>query len=424
MVDIATDEQRVSPQQWKWTILAGMASYIDAGSIVALGIGLTLFQSEFSLTPGFVGFLAALGPNAIGAGIGAFVGGRLGDKLGRKRIYKWDLLVYALGVLLIVFSGNTAMLLIGTFVVGVAVGADVPTSLALVGEIAPAKARGKLISLTQIAWSLGPAVVLILAYLLDPLGLLGVRIVFAHLFVVAMVTWALRQGLAESAVWKAASETTVTSVRRLGSLFRGNNLKALAYTGVFYIFWGLAAGTAGIFTPYIVESLNAGTRAASLALSLAGFAIGLPVIMFVVMRKMDTSQRARKMMMGIGIILQVVAYGMFLVLPFTMVTASLNVLLFGIGASLAGEPFYKTFSQELFPTMLRGTAQGFTFGLARLLLGAWSFFVPVLAATGIKPVAGLLALFLAIAGAVGYFLMPNTVGRPLTEIEAERTGTA
>lgn len=78
----------VTRQQWKWTALAGMASYLDAGSISAVSTGLTLFREEFGLSQSMVGLLAALGPNAIGCGIGAFVGGRLGDKLGRKRIYK------------------------------------------------------------------------------------------------------------------------------------------------------------------------------------------------------------------------------------------------------------------------------------------------------------------------------------------------
>ena len=181
-----------------------MASYIDAGSIVAIAAGLALWAEYLSLSNTTIGLLAAFGPNAIGAAIGAVIGGRLGDLLGRKRIYQYDLLLYAFGTLWMVFAFNTPMLFIGTFLVGVAVGADVPTSLALVGELAPSKARGKLMGLTQVAWSLGPIITLVLALVLAPYGLLGIRIVFAHLFVVAMVTWYLRQGLTESATWTAA----------------------------------------------------------------------------------------------------------------------------------------------------------------------------------------------------------------------------
>src|ERR671910_1898195 len=127
-----------------------------------------------------VGLLAALGPNAFGAAIGALIGGRLGDLFGRKRIYQYDLLVYGLGTLLIVFSVNLPMLLIGTFIVGVAVGADVPTSLALIGEFSPSRARGRLMGLSPVAWSLGPIVVFVLAFVLTPLDLLGNRMAFAN----------------------------------------------------------------------------------------------------------------------------------------------------------------------------------------------------------------------------------------------------
>src|SRR3989337_1694511 len=92
-VEPGGDESTITKQQWKWSVLAGMASYLDAGSIVALGAGLTLFQSYLGLSSAAIGVLAAIGPNAIGCALGAFIGGRLGDKLGRKRIYKYDLLV-------------------------------------------------------------------------------------------------------------------------------------------------------------------------------------------------------------------------------------------------------------------------------------------------------------------------------------------
>jgi inositol transporter-like SP family MFS transporter len=419
-VEPGGDESTISKQQWKWSVLAAMASYLDAGSIVALGAGLTLFQSELGLSSFGVGALAAIGPNAIGCAIGAFIGGRLGDKLGRKRIYKWDLLVYALGILLIAFAVDPVMLFAGTFIVGVAVGADVPTSLALVGEFAPAKGRGRLIGLTQVAWSLGPVVVLVLALVLSPIGLLGTRIVFIHLAIVALVTWALRRGMVESARWTAAAGRARSAGEQVSALFRGANLRALVWTASIYTFWGLAAGTAGIFTPYVVETLGAGTQAAGVALSCAGFVITIFSTVFVFMRYNDRSYRTRRMMWGIGALFQVAAYAIYLVLPFTVPVVIANIVLFGIGASLAGEPTYKVFSQELFPTMLRGTAQGFTFGVARTLLGIWSFFVPVLAAVEIGPVALLLTAFLLISGIVGFFWMPDTVGKSLEQIEAER----
>lgn len=432
--------REVSKQQWRWSVLAGMASYLDAGSIVALGASLALWKQYLGLSDTLLGTLAAIGPNAIGAGIGAFIGGRLGDLVGRKRVYQYDLMVYAFGIALIGCAVNTPMLLIGTIIVGLSVGADVPTSLALVGEFAPDGARGKLLGFSQIAWNAGPVVVLLLALVTTPFGMGGARILFAMLFVVAVVTYLLRQGMVESARWTAASgagqgaapagpEDGPTlapvprhagSVSKVGLLFRGANLHALLWTGAIYIFWGLAAGTGGIFTPYIITSLHAGSQAASVALSCAGFALGILGTVFIYMPLADRGHLTRKTMWGIGAVMQVASYGAYLILPFNIPVIILNIFLFGVGSAMAGEAVYKTFSQELFPTMLRGTAQGITFGMARLLLGLWSFFVPVLASTGIKPVAALLTLFLAISGVIGFFWMPNTAGKSLETIEDER----
>jgi inositol transporter-like SP family MFS transporter len=441
--NIRSDEPEggVTAQIWKWTVLAGMASYIDAGSIVAIGVGLALWQEYLNLSNSTLGLIAAIGPNAVGAAVGAFIGGRLGDLLGRKRIYQYDLLVYALGIAIIALSVNTPMLLLGTVIVGIAVGADVPTSLALVGEFSPDKARGKLLGLTQVAWSLGPIVVFVLAFVLAPLELLGIRIVIGHLCVAALVTWYLRQGMVESARWAAASgaanvepssdpseqpvEAPVPgnplSATRLGSLFSGPNLAALVWTATIYIFWGLAAGTYGIFLPFILNTLGAQSQAASVAMSCLGFVLTAAAVIFIFMPFSDRSHGARRLLWGVGALMQVAAFALLLILPFTVPVALANITLFGLGGALAGEPFYKTWSQELFPTLLRGTAQGITFGTARVVLGIWSFFVPVLAGVGIRPVALMLTIFLAISGAVGFLFLPNTAGKSLEQIETERS---
>jgi inositol transporter-like SP family MFS transporter len=416
----AQDGTQITAQQWKWSALAGMASYLDAGSIVALGAGLAILQKEFGLTDGAVGLLAAIGPNALGCALGALIGGWLGDKLGRKTIYQYDLMVYAFGILLVALCQNREMLFIGTFIVGVAVGADIPTSLALVGEFAPDKARGKLLGFTQVAWCLGPVIVLWMAFLLAPWGMTGIRIVFLHLFVVAVVTWALRRGLAESARWQQAAKSGQGVGQNLAVLFKGSNLKALIWTATIYLFWNLAAGTAGIFNPYIISTLKAGDQAMSVGLSSGNFLITMIVTVTIFMRYSDRSYETRKLIWGVGAVMQVISYGLFLFFPFTVTTVVCNIILFSVSAALSGEAFYKVFSQELFPTALRGTAQGFTFGVARVVLGIWSFFVPVLAHAGIKQIAALLTLFLAISGIVGYFFMPDTSGKSLEQIEAER----
>jgi len=425
-VNQPADTGAVTRQQWKWSALAGMASYLDAGSIVAIGAGSALFQQRFDLSNGAVGALQAFGPNAIGCAIGAFIGGRLGDKLGRKRIYQYDLLVYAAGILCIALAMNREMLFIGTIVVGLAVGVDVPTSLALVGEIAPPKARGKLLGLTQVAWCLGPAIVLWLAVALAPFGLHGIRIVFLHLFVVALITWAMRQGLAESVRWQEAAKTASSVRKQVKTLFSGANLKALIWTATIYVFWNIPAGTAGGFNSYLInkhygESMNKTlAQALSVGMPSAAFVTMMVVTATVFMRYSDRSYAMRRRLWLIGSLTQIFAYGFLVVVPFSISAIFANIVLFAAGGSLAGEAFYKVFSQELFPTMLRGTAQGLTFGLARLMVGFWSFFVPGLSDNNFKLLYGLLALFLAISGAVGYFFMPDTSGKSLEQIEIER----
>jgi inositol transporter-like SP family MFS transporter len=432
-----SDDSHVTRQQWYWTVLAAMASYIDAGSIVAVAAGLALWADYLGLSNTTLGLLAALGPNAIGAAVGAVIGGRLGDLLGRKRIYQYDLLLYAFGTLWMVFAFNTPMLIIGTFLVGLAVGADVPTSLALVGELAPSRARSKLMGLTQVAWSLGPIVVLVLALVLAPYGLLGIRIVFAHLFVVAMVTWYLRQGLTESARWTAArgssesgeqpgEERGLLTAGRLRNLFSGYSLKGIVFTAVVYTFWGLAAGTYGFFLPYFLSTIGTESQGASVALQSLWFFTTLLFVVLVFMPFGDG--RHRRLIWAVGSVCQIVAFLIFVFYPlsgetsYNIAASFANIILFGIGAAIAGEPHYKTWSQEVFPTMLRTTAQGVTFAVARTFLGIWSFFVPTIAATGFANVALILAIFLSISGVVGFLFMPNTAGRSLEEIEAENYG--
>ena len=139
-------------ENWRDTILAGLANYIDAGSIVAGSVALALWQEQFRLDNDFVGLIGAFGPNAIGAGIGALAGGWLCDRVGRKKIYQWDMLVYAAGMALLVFASAPWMIVLGFGIVGLAVGADIPASWSLIAEQAPDDRRGKHSGVAQVLW--------------------------------------------------------------------------------------------------------------------------------------------------------------------------------------------------------------------------------------------------------------------------------
>lgn len=88
----------------KSTIAVSLTNYLDAGAIVAGASGLSLWQSYLGLTEGHLGFLNAISANCLGAAIGAIIGGFLADKYGRKAIYTYNMLVYMVGVLLVVFT--------------------------------------------------------------------------------------------------------------------------------------------------------------------------------------------------------------------------------------------------------------------------------------------------------------------------------
>src|SRR5690625_8019872 len=112
-----------SVRGWKATIAVAMSNYIEAGSIIALATSLTLWQEYFGFSNWVVGLVAALSANAFGAAIGALIGGPLGDRYGRKFIYTYDLILYMLGTLIVVFAVQPAMLVLGVILTGIAVGA-------------------------------------------------------------------------------------------------------------------------------------------------------------------------------------------------------------------------------------------------------------------------------------------------------------
>ena len=403
---------------WRDTILAGLANYIDAGSIVAGSVALALWQEAYGLSNTTLGVLGAFGPNAISAGIGALIGGRLCDLLGRKKIYQYDMLFYAFGMLWLVFAINAWMVVLGFFLVGLAVGADIPASWSLIAEQAPDDSRGKHSGSAQVLWYLGPTVVLLMFAALSPLGLLGARIVFAHLAILAVALTFLRARMHESKRWLEAQALPAEERRRgkVRDLLTWQNIRSMAFLIGMYGIWNLWAGTNGFFFPYILRTVGNFGQFTAVAVQTLSFLIGMMSIYLVFMQFSDRVNQ--RLMFGISAVIQVIGMSLLAIFPLTLPVAIIHVFLMSFGGGFGAQSFFQLWSAEMFPTLLRSTAQGVMFAVVRVSLGAFSFFVPALTATGFTTLAWILVGFLVVSGSIGFLGAPRNEGKSLEEIEA------
>ncbi len=405
-------------ESWRNTILAGLANYIDAGSIVAGSVALVLWKELYGISDSFIGMIGAFGPNAIGAGIGALIGGWLCDKLGRKKIYQWDMLVYAFGMLFLVFASAPWMIVVGFLIVGLAVGADIPASWSLIAEQAPDKRRGKHSGVAQVLWYLGPVVVLVSAFMMADIGVLGARIIFAHLLVIALALTLLRSRMQESKRWEEAQKSAEPRLP-ISTLFQPKYFKSILGLVGIYGFWNLWAGTNGFYFPYILRTVGDTSQATSVAIQALSFFIGMLSIYFVFMKLSDKVDQ-RKLFIASAVI-QVVGMALLAIFPLTVPIAILYVVLLQFGGGFGAQSFFQLWSSEMFPTMLRSTAQGLCFAVVRIGLGIFSFFVPLLTSTGFTTLAWILTGFLAISGLIGALWAPRNQGKSLEQIAAEQS---
>lgn len=405
------------PAPWRNTILAGLANYIDAGSIVAASVALVPWRESFGMSDGLLGVLGAFGPNAIGAGVGAYMGGRLCDRLGRKRIYQWDMLVYAAGMALLVFAVAPWMIVAGFLIVGLAVGADIPASWSLIAEQAPDAQRARHSGVAQMLWYLGPVVVLLMSLLVADLGMLGIRLVFAHLLVLALALTLLRSRMRESQRWVESQRGERPRIP-MRNLFSAPYLASILGLVGMYGFWNLWAGVNGFFFPFILRTVGAATQVESVIIQALNFGLGIASIFFIFMKWADRANQ--RVMFTVSAVVQVFGMALLALMPLTVPVALVHVILMALAAGFGAQSFFQLWSAEQFPTELRATAQGLCFAIVRVSLGVFSFFVPALTATGFTNLAWILTGFLAISGLIGAVWAPSNAGKSLELLEAER----
>lgn len=446
----------------KSTIAVSLTNYLDAGAIVAGASGLTLWQDYLGLTEGHLGLLNAISANCLGAAIGAIIGGFLADKYGRKAIYTYNMLVYMLGVALIMFSFNFPMLLAGFLVTGISVGVGVPASWTYISENSEVGNRGRNIGISQMAWGIGPTIILILGTLLAPptgatadsagvlfapvvktladlltggtaegtaLNVFSSRIVFASLFIVAFIAWNLQRRLDESAEWKAEKAKATADGNKgtfasFGSLFTNKvNIRTILFLAGIYLTWNLVSSVMGFFQQHIYETAGGLSNQHANMLSVAQWIIIIITTFFFSMVVDKVNQR---WLYAFGVGMGVIAWVIIVTIGVNSIAGLLFfTLIWGIQAGVSVQSFYALWASELFPAKYRAAAQGIMFFIVRGVSALWGLgFVYIYGENGegFTLAAYIMMALLVISMLIGTIWTPQTRGKTLEQITKERYG--
>ena len=444
----------------KSTIAVSLTNYLDAGAIVAGASGLTLWKEYLGLTEGHLGFLNAISANCLGAAIGAIIGGFLADRYGRKAIYTYNMLIYMLGVALVVIATNFPMLLAGFLVTGISVGVGVPASWTYISENSEVGNRGRNIGISQMAWGIGPLIILILGTLLAPptggeqggllfgavadavtsvsggtvtgaaLNVFGSRIVFASLFVVAFVAWMLQRRLDESAEWEAARAEQAAEPKKegtfasFGRLFTNKvNVRTMLFLAGMYLTWNLVCSVMGFFQPHIYETAGGLSNEYANLLAAGQWVV---IILTTFCFSMIVDRVNQRWLYALGVSFGVLAWVIVVTLGIgNMQWLLIFTLLWALQAGISVQSFYALWASELFPAKYRAAAQGIMFFVVRGLSALWGIvFVYIYGeqGEGFTLAATIMMCFFIFSLLIGTIWTPQTRGKTLEQITRERYG--
>jgi sugar porter (SP) family MFS transporter len=127
----------------------------------------------------------------IGAMVGSACAGSTADRFGRRSTLLWAGVIFAVGSLLSAFAPSIGPLLAGRLIIGVAIGLCSVVAPLYISEVAPPETRGGLVSLYQLAITVGIFAAFLIDYAFSASGqwrwMLGLALVPSIVLVAGMI---------------------------------------------------------------------------------------------------------------------------------------------------------------------------------------------------------------------------------------------
>ncbi len=373
------------------TFLSGMGVFLEGYDFTNIASALIFIVPYFALSPAQTSLLAI--STYLGTIVGAASIGYLADRLGRKKMYLFDISIYAGFALISALAFNYWMLVGARAGLGFAIGADQALSFTIIAEFAPSATRGRLNASTWVMWTIASLSTYAISLALNPVlhgntwrFLFGLALIPSVLVIIGRSRlpesprWLIQKGRfeeASAAIAQATAEVPAalqppivvgaakTTYPRLGELFNGRR-QIFGTLYIVFMWFCITFNTYGIgyFTPFIFKTLGF-TSTFSLVggVIVACFAVIGSLIMYWLVDRVG-----RKALAVAGFaLLAIVDLGISLVsgkMVFGVLVALFS--LFQLFAWIGPAGLVGVVAPEVFPTRVRSLGTGFAAAIGRL----------------------------------------------------------
>ncbi|AXA24865.1 MFS transporter [Pseudomonas putida] len=418
------------------TVFSGTGGQFSDGFVLGIiGIAVSMAAGPLQLNALWMGLLGAA--SLAGLFLGSLFAGPLADKFGRRRIFAWDMLLFAVISASQFFVTSPEQLLALRLLLGLVLGFDYVVSKSLVTEFAPRRYRGRLLSVLAAAWAAGYVAAYLVGFAIRDIGPDAWRLMLALSGVPALLILPLRLGVPESPIWlmargrsaealaivqaKFGAHVTLpvaplAAAQQRGSfseLFSRRWRKNTLVGCVFYTCQVIPFFALGTFSPRVLEALNVQDKFVGglvyNVLLMLGALFGLLII--------DRISR-RSFLIGTfylsAVGLAVLAWANFGALG--------TIIAFGFFACVlaAAVNLEFVYPPELFPTHLRASGIGLAVAASRFGSAFATFLLPIAVQhLGVHTALGVCVGVLLFGGVFCHLFAPETSQERLAAVTPE-----
>jgi len=424
--------------------LAGLLFGFDTGIISG---ALLFIEQDFTLDTAAKELIVS--SVLIGAMIGSLSSGRLTDKLGRRKVMFIIAAFFIVGTLVASLAPDYQTIIMGRVLIGIAIGIGSYTAPLYIAEAAPAKWRGGLVSINQLAITFGILSSFIISYVfiedvhswrwmfligIIPAVLLGMGMAFLP----ESPRWLIKDNKIDQAKstlqYLRGTDNVINEINEIKDSLK---LKEASFSEIFSP-WIRHVLFLGVFLGFLqqVTGINAIIYYAPTIFRLAGFAstanaivatigIGIVNVLATVIAIFVIDKLGRRPLlffgliaMGLSLLVLSFAFHYDLGAGYLRWFAVVSIFVYIIGFAIGLGALLWLMISEIFPLEVRGTAMS----VAVFSCWFWNFvvsstFLTLVHSLGPSQTFLLYTLMAGIGFIISYYFVPETKGVSLETIE-------